>query len=110
MATAVRNGALATALLGNPGAASIGAVPSGHTWLLKSIYVTNRNASAATVTIEIHSNPYTPIVAVLQIASGAGSSWNGWIAMNQLNELWVIPSVGQVHVWASGAELPGGVR
>lgn len=107
--TGVRNGVLARMALTTTAATAVGTVPSGTTWLLKAVHLTNTNAVATNVTVQMNNAANTVFVWLVQQTIQASSffAWYGWTAMAPGDVLYVTTAVAPLDVWVAGAALPG---
>lgn len=108
MTVGVRNGVLARQLTTVDGFTLLGTVPSGLTWLLKTVHVLNASPVASDVFIQLNSasGGIVAYLVVWTIEADEPKTWEGWTALQPGDELFV-HGPAQLHVWASGAELPG---
>lgn len=105
----VRNGALAQAQLNSTGLITVAAVPANTTWLVKTLQLWNNSPAQLHATWWLSnptkgiSVPFTPLV----VDANAGSFLQVWVALNPADRLLLSIDQAPVHVWVSGAELPG---
>jgi hypothetical protein len=105
----VRNGALGRGQTVAPGTLVLFTVGSNQTVLLKSVYVYNAGTAAADVLIQVTTSTDQVLVRPKRwsLEPDAEDFWEGWIAMNPGDKLYLYSNQAGVHGWASGADLPG---
>lgn len=106
----VRNGVLARATsAGAPGSGTIGTVPVTDSWLIKSILLQNTAGVAVMLSIWVQGGAGPQIGALYSksLAAGALDNVQIWVAAGPGDTLnWSFDQNG-VHIWVSGADLPG---
>lgn len=107
--TGVRNGVLGRIHLASPGFVTLATVPAGFVYLVKTFHVSNVDAVANTVGIQLKD-----AAGALQVGlpdtefTGAGNALiELWTALNAGDSIVVGAVAGNVNVWVAGAALPG---
>jgi len=105
----VRNGELASWLMGAGGNIAFGVTPTNITWLVKDIRVENRDASAQEIGVYV-SRPSSGVTVVLfrkTMASNELGSVSCLVGMGTADELHLFSAAANAAVWVTGAALPG---
>lgn len=105
----VRNGVLGRGVSSSAAYLPLITVPAYETVLLKSVFVWNSAATSTPVSIELRSADglVKAYAAQWELASNEVQHWDGWVALNPNDELLLYSAIEGVHVWCSGAALPG---
>lgn len=107
--TGVRNGPIARRIATSTGTTTIGTCPTNFTWLLKTVHLLNVGGAAASVVLAL-SQAGGGVQASLgrfELAAGEAQSWYGWTTLGPGDAIYVNVDQVPIHVWCSGAELPG---
>ena len=107
--TGVRNGPLARMILTSAGYTTIGTVPQGETWLIKTIHYLNAGSAKATVYSQLQAadGPVAARLDQYELEPLTWQTWQGWTALRPGDQLLVSTDQADVHVWVNGAALPG---
>lgn len=83
--------------------------PAGTVTLIKSLYLFNGGAAAVPVNWRFHesTNGSELEVAVFNLAPSTPQRWDGWIAMNPNDYMYLFIQGATVSWWLSGAVLLG---
>jgi hypothetical protein len=86
-----------------------GTVPSTDSWIIKDVVVFN--SGGAPVVVDVFAgNPAFTIFGILfsqSVAAGGFGFTSRWFAMGPSDTITVTPRAAGIHVWVSGADLPG---
>lgn len=88
--------------------AELGIVPTGFTWIVKSVAITNYSGVDSTVSM-LAQNPdrsLTVYLFTVQVQASQSTQHESWFVMEQGDWLFCEFSAGPVACWVSGAELP----
>lgn len=107
--TGVRNGALGRIISSVPGTSTIGTVPANVTWLLKTVQVLNAGGGPAAGVIGMSQSGggVQAQFAAFDLEPGAGVTIQSWVALEPGDAVYLSADAANLHIWASGAELPG---
>lgn len=88
---------------------TIGVVPAGQTWIIKSILAQAPVAVTGTIRIWVRDPAITGNGYLVNRVplSNENMQWEGWVVAQAGNELRISAADGQVHYWISGARLVG---
>jgi hypothetical protein len=83
--------------------------PVGTVALVKSVFISNRGLSPANVRVLLQSPDGTVGTYLIfgPLPVDEGQEWEGWAVLEPNQYLVVYADQPNVHVWASGAVLPG---
>jgi hypothetical protein len=92
------------------GSTLLGSVPTNFTWLLKDVRVFNASGVAVNIVLYMQtaSGAVQARVYTWDLANSEAGSWSGWTTLGPNDQLLVATTPG-VHLWISGAELPGAI-
>lgn len=107
----VRNGVLVRSKSLAEGWLTLGRVPPQFTWLIKNLQVYGEVTASTTVAVHLFdpTHTLTAKIAEWDVLPGEFKSWDSWSAMNSSDTIEVYCSAAGVHIWLSGAELPGAI-
>jgi hypothetical protein len=107
--TGTRNGCVARLQLVPNQVQVVLTVPADNTLVLKHVAVWNDSPTGGTFGLyaqtpdgDVHAN-----LISADVPGAGGLEWTGWIALNPGDQITVYTAVAGVHLWASGAVLPG---
>lgn len=105
----IRNGPLVQALVQSTDPPTVGTVPTGLTWLVKTIHLLNPSASTVHARVELLSANGLMRARVLEedLAVAGAFTWEGWTALAAGDHVELFLDTGGLYIWLSGAELPG---
>jgi hypothetical protein len=106
--TDVRSQRLAAWRSTGESSASLFVVPAATVILLKSIYVGNWSVGSATPQLYVQVGNVFVVLFEEPLESTKHARWDGWVAMNPDDGLWVHTTQVDTLVWCSGAVLAGG--
>jgi hypothetical protein len=88
---------------------SLFTVPAGQTYLVKSIMGNDPGPAGDTVSVWAQDVAGVAVnfVEGLVLAVGARFEWDGWVALNPGEQLFVYAVNGNTGFWISGTKLPG---
>lgn len=111
MLTPVRNGPLGKTIVQDATTVVVGTVSPGNTWLLKTVHLLNASISPATVTVGLAAaaDGVQARVTIEEIEPAGYATWEGWTTLGPGDKVYVSTNVGGIHVWLSGADLPGAI-
>lgn len=107
--TGVRNGPLARKITASSGIQQIGVVPANMTWLVKAVHVLNASSAPADVSVFLvgADTVQAYLANWATIANGKFETWQGWTAAGPGDAVFLFSDQAALHIWVSGAELPG---
>lgn len=104
-----RSGVLCKLLSVGAGGVVLGNVPASDTWVVKDVRVYNTTGAPVNVSIFAADATSTIFGALFigAVAAGAVGSVSCWVAVPPSGSIQALPGAAGVHIWVSGADLPG---
>jgi len=105
----VRNGPLARIYVTTSGISELVTVPPEETWLLKAVHYVSGAGGTGRAYVRMQSSDQVIIalIADTQLEGNSSFTWEGWTAVGPGDHIAVSIDAPPVHVWISGAALPG---
>ena len=105
----IRNGPLARAYVTTAGVTELATVAPEQTWLIKAVHYVSGAGGPGRVYVRMQSSDQVVVALIAdeQLDSNASATWEGWTAAGPGDHIAVSVDSPPIHVWISGADLPG---
>ena len=109
MSAFARNMRVAAGILGHSTPVTAYVVPTGYTFIVKSLIVTNYSAASAHFYAQVHTSNYSSNVQIslTDIPAQGTHEWNGWTVLNPTDAITLVVDADNVYFWIAGALLAG---
>lgn len=83
-------------------------IPSGNTFLFKSILIGSGTTPSSNCDVYIRNSDSSVFLLLTTFTTDARAhaAWDGWIALNATDQVFITAGATQIVYWLSGAVLP----